>query len=712
MPAYYNGFNILSLSCVGGASNRIFKRTGTTWTFITPSGSLPTVRHGPSLYVNGTWLCSGTNGAVGQIGYSMDGETWYLVSGVGNPINTHIAWVQGHYIMCGTTAAGAAVTSIYYANMWNLSFWTAQTVPSGIYKGVAEADLGNGISAGIYTILTVPDTTHFTFYSMAPDRAASTGLTTACTPVGVGFLDTVPDTFVGAAIYTAPGQETILQQNDRPVACRDIAHYRNFTFWAAPTPFTSLGIALISIGGVTGLRSGDTVTINGHAVSAGVSENSFAAAGTLTFQVFNSTSRTPSQNIADTAASLMRVINRNSSTFHSVLVDTTSIDGVPGQMTIRTMIAGQSTTFAFTSTVNGTPWSPAKATTIVSETKVNELRWAKANQPDASPVLNSIRVGANDKAIVRIVSTRASLFVFKEDGIYQLTGAVPPFQLDPFDLTTNICGAETAVPLDNQVYLLAQNGIQRVSDTGTTLISRPIDPPLAKLLDATNRPVVKDVAFGIGSNVDHKYFLWLPYDNIDGRGWQFSNEGDTPPDHGYQAFVYDYFTDAFFHRDDEAYCGEMTWDDRLILGTPQGTEVERKDFANTDYQDDLVGDGTTQVAIATDVEWNPKFGQDPAALNHFQEIGLLFRTVYFDVATLTFVSSVAGVSPYSITLDGTAYGLVAAGTEQFALRALVPPECGRAGLLKVRLRHAVLRAPMKIQALSVSFNPGPTRFGR
>jgi hypothetical protein len=135
-------------------------------------------------------------------------------------------------------------------------------------------------------------------------------------------------------------------------------------------------------------------------------------------------------------------------------------------------------------------------------------------------------------------------------------------------------------------------------------------------------------------------------------------------------------------------------------------ERERKSLTNADFYDNA------GVAISTDVQWVPKFGQDPSSLNHFQEIVLMFRRVYFDVAYLDFSTSLAGGPIYTITLDGSAYGLAVAGTDQFMLRALVPPECRRAGLLNVRFRHAVAGAPMQIQGLSVSFNPGPSRVGR
>ena len=689
-PAAFDGTKIVALSGIDVLANSgQFTRTGGAWSVGGIVGTIHNSRVGGVHFQNGMWWCLGrTTGLTGAVASSADGITWSLLSGVGDATgNIGICWDGSQYVMCaGYTAAASSI----YTSPDGVA-WTAHATAAGSYYGIASANLDNTILAGTYTITSVPDATSFTFASVAPDRAAA-GAAQACTPVAVGFLDTVPDSFLGAALYTSPGQETILQQNDRPVPCRDMARYRNFIFSAAPTPLTSAPISLISIGGVTGLRAGDTVTINGATATASATENTQASVGPLTFKVYNSTDRTPSQNIQDTATSLMRVVNRNSTSFQATLVDTTTVEGVPGQMTIRTLVSGLTTTFAYTSTAGGTPWSPALGVSVPAKTVVNELRWAKANQPDAAPELNSIRVGATDKAIVRIVATRSSLFIFKEDGIHQLTGAVPPFQTDPFDLTTDIVGAETAVALDNQVFLLTQNGIQKVSDTGTTLISRPIDPPLQDLLDPTHRSTVKSVAFGIGDNADHKYYLWLPV-----------AAGDT---YARQAYVYDYFTDAFFHRDDPAYCGDTTLDDRLILGTDLGVERERKTLTSADLIDNA------GVAISTVVQWVPKFGQDPTSLAHFQEIVLMFRRVYFDVAYLDFSTSLAGGPVYTIALDGSAYGLAAGGTDQFMLRALVPPECRRAGLLNVAFRHAVAGAPMQIQGLAVSFNPGPSRVGR
>ena len=50
-------------------------------------------------------------------------------------------------------------------------------------------------------------------------------------------------------------------------------------------------------------------------------------------------------------------------------------------------------------------------------------------------------VGPKDREIKRIIALRDSLFIFKVDGIYRLSGDVAPFTVAPFDFSTQLSAA-------------------------------------------------------------------------------------------------------------------------------------------------------------------------------------------------------------------------------------------------------------------------------
>jgi hypothetical protein len=298
----------------------------------------------------------------------------------------------------------------------------------------------------------------------------------------------------------------------------------------------------------------------------------------------------------------------------------------------------------------------------------------------------------------------------------------------------------------------------RVSDTGVSLVSRPIETLVNALLSPSMRAVTAAQSFAVADEHDHKYYLWVPSGPLDGQATQ--------------AFVYDLYTDAFTRRTDAAACGVTNpSDDRIYLSTlspfaDSGVKQERRDFAYTDLADrsspvtivsgggtatlvladasnvaagDVIAQGSTVYgvvlgksgntvtldrtpilssgaasayrAIATAVQWSPKLGGGAGSVNQFSEVTLIFRNVYFARALLGFSTSFNEVFA-NLVLSGAAYGWTGVPVPQFSLRSLVDLEHARAPQLNVSWSEAQAWSPAEIQALSVKFNPLSMRLGR
>lgn len=205
--------------------------------------------------------------------------------------------------------------------------------------------------------------------------------------------------------------------------------------------------------------------------------------------------------------------------------------------------------------------------------KVNRIYFSKLLQPEAVPAENFLDVGAQDKAILRIFPLRDSLFVFKEDGLYRISGETAPFNLALFDISCILIAADSLDASNNLLYGWTTQGITSVSESGATNISRPIDQDIQKLASAryTN---FRSATWGIGYESDNCYQVATVQNPDDIRA----------------QIVYRYstLTNTWTTWDKSVTCGVINpIDDKEYFGSGDENflEKERKDFERTDFAD-------------------------------------------------------------------------------------------------------------------------------
>lgn len=500
----------------------------------------------------------------------------------------------------------------------------------------------------------------------------------------VQFTDSTPDSLRGANLYTSTNEEGISQANDPPPYAKDFCLFRNFGIYVNVKSKQRKKLTILAVGAPSGVQIGNTLTIGGITFTAAAAE----VIATGTFQVF--TTGTAAQNIADTANSLIRVINRYATNTVTYAYLLSGPNDLPGQMLLEERGTGGSS-FAITASANGTAYSPAlptSGTTVSSSQDIykNGVMIAKEGQFEAVPQINLIFAGTASAEILRIIPLREYALILKQDGIYRLTGtSLSSMQIQPFDVTVNLIAPDTAVSLSNEVWGLFDQGVCSISDTGTNVRSRPIEN-VTKMLVSLAPTAVKTVSFGIAYETDRKYILSLP-----------SSSGDTSTN---QQYIFHTFTNAWTRWTRTATAGTVDKvDDRIYFGNSDSNTAsyERKDNTYTDYVDEsfgvsitassgktitlnsvtgiTVGDvlyqsssaasiitsinlGAIQVTVAdtltwtvaaasilpainSTIQWKPMVAGNPAYVRQYSEGNIVFKRARFNTGAVNMYSDVS-----------------------------------------------------------------------
>jgi hypothetical protein len=100
------------------------------------------------------------------------------------------------------------------------------------------------------------------------------------------------------------------------------------------------------------------------------------------------------------------------------------------------------------------------------------LMVSKQDEPEAVPIANLVVVGDAQKRIYRCVPVREALWVFKEDGLFRVSGDdAASMVVDVIDPSVTLLHSYAADVLDDVVYAWTSQGIQTFGDGGSQNIS-------------------------------------------------------------------------------------------------------------------------------------------------------------------------------------------------------------------------------------------------
>lgn len=577
---------------------------------------------------------------------------------------------------------------------------------------------------------------------------------TAITNKVMTFSDATPETLLGALLYTNPSQEGILQANDQPPLATDADVYKDYVFLANTQTKHRFYLTVLGTGTPNGVQADDTIVIAGVTYTAKASET--VASGQ--FKVF--TAGSAGANIADTAKSLVNVINRYASNTLVYAYYVSGADDLPGKILIEERgIGGASFNTQVSRASAFSPEGLDVAQASSNDDWANGLFYSKRQQPESFPLLSYLRVGSANDPIVRIKALRDSLFIFKKtEGVYRLTGETPgSFTVTLFDSSVRLIGKETLAVLNNQIYGLFDQGVATVSETGVNIVSRPIEKTLLELQGAALAQV-KTYGWACAYESDRKYLLHLP-----------TNSSDTATN---QAFVYNYTTDAWTRWSLSRSAGFVrSSDDLLYVGDAASTTVskERKSYTYRDHVDEALtraisavtglvltlddvsgvaaGDVVYQTssifsiigsvdtlantvtvlyapgftaaacsilkAFETEVEWHPFTAGSPTQLKRWRECHLMFEKEPRN-ATISFTTDFVRaeeeltLTSVSVGLWGTfGWGSTSWGGNvgEKAFRTYVTRDHQRANVLRVKWVHSVGFTNWALNGVAVDFTP-------
>lgn len=565
----------------------------------------------------------------------------------------------------------------------------------------------------------------------------------------VTFTDSTPNSLMGAALYTNASQEGIAESNDEPPFAKDICQFKNYMFFGNVKTKHKINIKLLSVGS-PGLVDNDTITINSVVYTAKNAET--IASGF--FKRF--TAGSAAQNIADTAQSLVKVINQYASNTAIYAYYISGYQDLPGQIQLvkRTL---DDVSFSVT-TSNAVAFDLGSGASS-NDNYANGLMWSKNQAPEHVPTSHLEFVGSKNFPTRRIIALRDSLFILKDDGVYRLTGTNGSWAIEPLDTSTKIIAPDSAVVVNNQIFALCDQGIVTISDVGVQVISRPIENEIQDLYSASLANL-KKLSFGVAYETDRKYYLWT-----------IASSSDTYPT---QAFVYNTFTQAWTTRiKDAKHAIVNNTDDKMYLCNPSDKYVleERKSLTFRDFVDEEVdgfsvvsSTGTTvvlnttvgldvgyllyssasvysvitsvtaatntitvndvktwpvgSITVLKDIDCQLEYTQqhfgNPGVMKHFQECALLFREASFLTGTLSFFTDLSGGysattvnGSYGSTLwglflwgDGTWGGLV----RPKPVRVFIPREKSRGSLLSVKLVISTAYSDWSLNGVSLQFD--------
>lgn len=662
---------------------------------------------------------------------------------------------------------GTSVTRLGSPSSIAIATNTAQTATNVIVTGTLPKNASDEISfVQLYRSFQTDsiNITPLDQYNLVYERELVPGDFTARV---ITITDSLPDSLMGIPLYAGSDREGILQSNDPPPAAWDICTFRNMMLYAKATQPSSLSFSILSVGAPNGVQSGDTITFTYNAtpyvVTAGAAENLV----THVFKVFSG--GTPSQNIADTTASLIRVINYYEALqIHAISLSSSA--SLPGKILLETD-QPSSVTFSVNASLHTAAYDPPLIA-LASDLNHydNGIFVSKLGELEAAPATNLLRVGDTSSDIIRAIALRDYVIVAKTDGIYKIQGTAPSnLQVIPFDLTTNIVGPDTACVFNSAVWMLSNQGVVSISDAGVNAKSTPIDDKFNYLIGSAFESL-NTYSFAVGYETQRKYIVSVP-----------SLEGQTFTDTQY---LYNYVTDTWTSWDRPLHAAFVhSQEGRLFISRDGGTGFnglsrERNAGTYRDYADEgtdvnvvatisplviqldtvagvtkgdiLYQSSTTfsiiesvdavastvtvlyeltyanaaaQVLKAIDCEitWNQQIADNPAFVKQFAEGMYLFKRTRFLDAISTF-STDYSFTKYSVPILGTpigSWGLFPWGSVAWGgigypinVRFLVPQNSQLGSYLIPTLRITQAYSDFQLQGLSLAWSPVSLEVGK
>jgi hypothetical protein len=293
--------------------------------------------------------------------------------------------------------------------------------------------------------------------------------------------------------------------------------------------------------------------------------------------VSDSLTSTPALCVIDTATSFSFILGDTVLIYGATSTITPTTPSLNGKKTVYQIppVSNQYMIQQDVNTVTNAGYTMTAKMMSTAEAIGNRVYYAKHQQPEAVPVLNYEDVGSKDQEILRIIALRESLYVFKNDGIFKISGEggpTPFFKASVYDNTAILKAPDTVVTLGNQCYFYGNQGIVRLGDANMESISRPIEDKVIPFLKSN--PNLSTAAFAVGYESDRALLLWTVKSKLDTVATV--------------CLRYNTYTQTWTEWEIPKRCAVLnSHEDTMYFGSAVDNyiEVERKNFDRFDYAD-------------------------------------------------------------------------------------------------------------------------------
>jgi hypothetical protein len=341
---------------------------------------------------------------------------------------------------------------------------------------------------------------------------------------GGSFGDGVPDVLRTTTLYTSPSRGGIENANDRPPGCACLERFRGAVFFGntlsphrAIVSFkyadktgvaTGLGVrtatgnvasgssAITTVSNVTGLVAGMLVTGNGmpttgptYITSVVGSTVNLTAVATGTFGA--TALRFYDTLLADGSTRIPLIANSGTASQlgYAALNLFVAYEISPPQPGYQATLVVERRypsdgVFTLAPGTNAADTNLGTGITSTQDALPHGLSWSAPDEPEHVPPKNFARVGDQGRAILGLRATRDALFIFKEDGIFRLSGVDGSYRIDPFDPSAFCILPSSIRRMRNAIYFLSSYGIVEIANDALRAVSQPIENELARIINA------------------------------------------------------------------------------------------------------------------------------------------------------------------------------------------------------------------------------------
>lgn len=207
------------------------------------------------------------------------------------------------------------------------------------------------------------------------------------------------------------------------------------------------------------------------------------------------------------------------------------------------------------------------------------LWYSDIDAPESVPLVNYLPVGRAGAAILRIFPIGNYLYVFKEDGIFVVTGYSPEtFAIDqiPGGSTVRLIAPDSVVSVNERLFALTTMGVCMVSAGGVRDVSEDIDQELGQYL-GPSLDNLRVQTFAVSRETDGFYILGMPA----------LTGATTEPFNSRFCYVYSLAAGAWTRWRTPRNWGLVKADDDVLVmgGTDTSVFLERYSQTAADYVD-------------------------------------------------------------------------------------------------------------------------------